>query len=159
MTIYHITGGIQTTNKKPAYWMHFGVQWSRTALWFLDLVPTPKPQRLVFFDNKQLLFGIFYYFISYLLAPVPLHDMQWQAEEQWLISFSDAFSPSKGTSDCSHSSGYGAADPENAFRKSVGHHRVWQPAAAHYRHLHQRRHLCKHAVTEILLRTLMFVDS
>lgn len=29
-----------------------------------------------------------------------------------------------GTSDCSHSSGYGAADPETTGGNSVGHHRI-----------------------------------
>lgn len=61
-----------------------------------------------------------------------------------------------GTSDRSHSSGYGAADPKTAARNSAGRNRVWQPAAAHNRHLHQRRHLCKPAAMEILF---MLVDS
>lgn len=50
----------------------------------------------------------------------------------------------------SHRSGYGAADPETPGGDSVGHHRTGQPAAAHHRHLHQRCHLCKAAITDML---------
>ena len=65
------------------------------------------------------------------------------------IAFSNAYFLFVGTSDCGHSSGYGAADPETTGGNSVGHHRIWQPVAANHRHVHQRCHLCKPAIIEI----------
>lgn len=70
------------------------------------------------------------------------------------FAFSNAFFSNIGTSNSSHSSGYGAADPKTVGGNSVGHHRIWQPAAAHHRHLHQRCHFCKATIMEIFLGCL-----
>lgn len=40
------------------------------------------------------------------------------------FAFSNAFFSNVGTSDSSHSSGYGAADPKTFGGNSVGHHRI-----------------------------------
>lgn len=60
-----------------------------------------------------------------------------------LCAASDLFFHPAGAGHSSRRSGYGAADPEAPAGDSVGHHRIRQPAAAHHRHLHQRRYLCQ----------------